>query len=125
METLSFSCSFATASAWIALMCVQCFVYRIVWSCRSRSGTSSASADWLVFPFVTQQVLRDRRWGNGPRSSRQASCSLATALFAWLAACLPAVVPHTDGVAESGMSPLQASRRDDHGLLCRNRRVSG
>ncbi len=36
-----------------------------------------------------------------------------------------AVVPHTDGVAESGANLLQASRRDDHGLLCRNRRVIG
>src|ERR1700685_3165066 len=36
-----------------------------------------------------------------------------------------AVVPQSDGVTEPGVSPLQASTRDDHGPLCRNRRVIG
>ena len=36
-----------------------------------------------------------------------------------------AVVPQPDGVLRSRDDPLQASTRDDHGLLCRNRRVIG
>src|ERR1700739_5030025 len=36
-----------------------------------------------------------------------------------------AVVPQSDGVYGVGMALLQASTRDDHGSLCRNRRVFG
>src|SRR5450631_3860805 len=74
-------------------------------------------------------ACRIRRWGNGRRPP-SASRSLATALCGGaLARGLPrvVVVPQTDGVnkTESGFRPLQASSRDDHGLLCRNRRVIG
>ena len=41
------------------------------------------------------------------------------------ASCATAVVPQTDGVILTGVEacPLQASSRDDHEALCRNRRV--
>ena len=58
------------------------------------------------------------RWGNGPAAA-QAARSLSRLV------CATTVVPHTDGVIITGVEacPLQASSRDDHEALCRNRRV--
>ena len=53
------------------------------------------------------RLISKRRWGSG---RRQVGGQV--------------VVPHNDGVTESAR-PLQTSRRDDHGALCRNRHVIG
>src|SRR5271165_5970580 len=67
---------------------------------------------------------------DGVTGLHRASRSLASAL--WVARSLAAglcgrvVVPQTEDVIKrSRASPLQASLRDDHDLLCRDRRVIG
>ena len=105
---------------------------------RSASGPSfgrvrswSVLSDCVARYYVARMSkATSRRWGNGRWPLwQQAARSLRRYVVARsLAACLRvAVVPQTDGVksTESGLRLLQASSRDDHGPLCRNRRVIG
>src|ERR1700730_6255125 len=70
-----------------------------------------------------------RRWGNGPAGTEQAARSLRRYLVARSrAACLArwrSSLRLMVSIQRSRASPLQASSRDDHELLCRNRRIIG
>src|ERR1700730_10112751 len=69
------------------------------------------------------------RWGNGPAGTEQAARSLRRYLVARSrAACLArwrSSLRLMVSIQRSRASPLQASSRDDHELLCRNRRIIG
>ncbi len=75
-------------------------------------------APYLLF-FLAQTILElfDRmrnmeRWGHGPATDRS---------------CVAVAVPQSDEVGKHGvrLGLLQTSSRDDHGALCRDRRVIG
>src|SRR5271166_1793321 len=84
----------------------------------------------IVHPIVRPDQDDPAKLVDGVTGLHRASRSLASAL--WVARSLAAglcgrvVVPQTEDVIKrSRASPLQASLRDDHDLLCRDRRVIG